>query len=246
MGAVDILLTLAAAGFIGCLIGGVGIGGVLLVPFLTYALGLPVREAVAIAMASYIATGIAAIMQARMTDDWRQLRPYWLLIVATLPGAFLGGLAIGAIPDRVALLLLAIFLVLTGLWWVLRDRLPARDGTRPSGWPTGILSGFASALTGTGGPAVLMPVLMWRGTPLLAAIALGQIVQLPIAVAATAGNLASGPIHLGVTAVVAVGLVPGVVAGRAIARRLPIVLLGRAVAILLVATGLLLVMRAVG
>ena len=34
------------------------------------------------------------------------------------------------------------------------------------------------------------PILLWRGIPLLAAIVLGQIVQLPIALAATVGNTA--------------------------------------------------------
>jgi uncharacterized membrane protein YfcA len=245
VGPAEIAMTLGAAAVIGGLIGSVGIGGVLLVPFLTAVIGLGVRESIAIAMASYIVTGIVAILQARVAGEWSRLQSYWFLILATLPGAFLGGLAIAAIPEKLALLVLALLLVVTGVWWLLRDRLPARDaGSAEPGWPTGILAGFASALTGTGGPAVLMPILLWRGVPLLAAIALGQIVQLPIALAATLGNLATGPFSLWIAALVAAGMVPGVVAGRWTAGRLPVVLLGRIVAVLLAATGLLMAVRA--
>jgi uncharacterized membrane protein YfcA len=237
-------MTLAAAVVIGGLIGSVGIGGVLLVPWLTGVIGLGVRDAVAIAMASYIATGIVAIVQARLADDWKRLWSFWPLVLATLPGAFLGGLAIAAIPERIALAILALFLIATGAWALLRNRPGARPGPAGHpGWPTGIAGGFASALTGTGGPAVLMPILTWRGVPLLAAIALGQIVQLPIAAAATVGNLLAGPFDVGIAALVAAGLTPGVVLGRWTARRLPVLLLARVVAVLLVATGVLLVVR---
>ena len=244
MGPAEIATTLGAAIVIGGLIGSVGIGGVLLVPFLTAVIGLSVRESIAIAMASYIVTGIVAILQSRATGDWSRIRTYEALILATLPGAFLGGLAIAVIPERIALLILAAFLVLTGASSLLRDRLPARSGTGAElGWPLGLFAGLASALTGTGGPAVLMPILIWRGVPLLLAILLGQVVQLPIALAATVGNVASGPFNLWVAGLVAAGMVPGVIAGRWGATRLPLVLLGRLVAILLGATGLLMAVR---
>lgn len=238
-------MMLGAAGLVGGLIGSIGIGGVLLVPFLTAIVGLGARESIAIAMASYIVTGIVAILQARFAGEWSRLQSYEPLIFATLPGAFLGGLAIALIPENVALLVLATFLVLTGAWSLLRDRLPPRAAADTElDWPTGVGAGFASALTGTGGPAVLMPILLWKGVPLLAAIALGQVVQLPIALAATLGNLASGPFNFWIAALVAVGLAPGVVVGRWGAKRLPVMLLGRIVAILLVVTGVLLAGRA--
>lgn len=240
-------MTLGAAVFIGGLIGSVGIGGVLLVPFLTAVVGLGVRESIAIAMASYIVTGIVAILQARAAGEWKSLKTYLLLILATLPGGFLGGLAIGAVPEDIALLILAAFLVITSIWALLRHRVKARaSATAQSGWPTGLFTGFASALTGTGGPAVLMPILVWRGVPLLIAIALGQIVQLPIAIAATVGNLTAGPFNVWIGALVALGLVPGVIAGRWGATRMPVLLLERIVAVLLAATGILMAVRAFG
>jgi uncharacterized protein len=247
VGPAELALTLAAALLIGSLIGSVGIGGVLLVPWLTGVIGLGVRDAVAIAMASYLATGVIAIVQARFTDDWNRLWAFWPLALATLPGAFLGGLAIAVIPDALALFLLAVFLILTGGWTLVRDSLPAgsTDSSAKAGWIAGVVAGFASSLTGTGGPAVLIPILLWRGIPVLLAIALGQVVQLPIALAATGGNLASGPVDLWTAALVAAALAPGVVIGRSAAKRLPIGFLTQVVAVVLVATGLMLALRAV-
>ena len=90
-----------------------------------------------------------------------------------------------------------------------------------------------------------MPVLLWRGVPLLAAIALGQVVQLPIALAATVGNVLSGPFSAAAALLVAAGLVPGVVLGRWVAKRAPLGLLSRIVAVLMVATGIFIVARTV-
>ena len=43
---------------VGVLIGAIGIGGVLLVPMLTYVLGISIHVAIATAMFSYLFTGI--------------------------------------------------------------------------------------------------------------------------------------------------------------------------------------------
>jgi uncharacterized protein len=248
VGSAEIALTIGAAVLIGSLIGSVGIGGVLLVPWLTAIIGLGVRDAVAIAMASYIATGIVAIMQARFSDEWKALWPYWPLVVATIPGAFLGGIAIAAIPEAIGLAVLAVFLVLTGGWALLRDYRHAANSvsSKRRGWIAGAASGFGSAVTGTGGPAVLIPILLWRGVPLLAAVALGQIVQLPIALAATGGNLASGPVDFFTAALIGAALAPGVVFGRWAAKRLPLRFFSRVVAVLLILTGVMVAVRAAG
>jgi uncharacterized membrane protein YfcA len=247
VGPAEIATTIGAVVLIGGLIGSVGIGGVLLVPWLTVIVGFGVREAVAIAMASYVATGVVAILQARFTDDWNRLWTFWPLMLATLPGAFLGGLAVAVIPESVTLLVLAVFLMLTGGWTLKKDALtsPRTGPGAGPGWITGVVSGFASALTGTGGPALLIPILLWRRVPLLAAVALGQIAQLPIALAATGGNLASGPVDLWTAALVGAALAPGVLIGRWAATRLPVGFLSRVVAVLLVATGVLLALRAI-
>lgn len=242
---VEVIETVAACLVIGSLIGSIGVGGILLLPWLTEIIGFGVREAVCIAMASYLATGAGAIVQARLSSDGTIVRDYWPLLVSTLPGALLGAFAIAVVPEVLVLLVLAAFLALTGLWTLVKHRLPERAvSAHRAGWPTGIGSGFASSITGTGGPAVMIPVLLWRGVPLLAAVALGQMVQLPIAAAATIGNLASGPFDYIAAVIVGAALVPGVFLGRWLALRLPIDLITKIVAVVLVATGIVVAMRA--
>ena len=116
---------------------------------------------------------------------------------------------------------------------------------RASDWLVGAAAGFASALTGTGGPMVLVPILVWRGTPLLTAIALGQIVQLPVAIVATVGNAVSGGVDLATGALVGVMLAPGVLLGRRAAEAMPLVIVARAIAVLLIGTGAWLALKAI-
>src|SRR5690606_3032962 len=109
-----ILATSAVALFIGMLIGSVGIGGVLLVPWLTGVIGLGAREAISIAMLSFVATGLAALVQYRRSREATFESRYIRLILATMPGAFAGALALAVVPERVTLAILALFLVVTG------------------------------------------------------------------------------------------------------------------------------------
>ena len=60
----------------------------------------------------------------------------------------------------------------------------AKGGTA-AGAAIGGATGFASALTGTSGPMVAMPLLAWRGMSIRERIALAQIAQVPIALGAT-------------------------------------------------------------
>ena len=109
----ELAISSVAALLIGLLIGSVGIGGVLLVPWLTQAIGLPVRDAVAIAMLSFVATGIAAIYaSARAPRQPATTR--WPLVLATAPGALLGAAVIAMVPERAALAVLALAVSFAG------------------------------------------------------------------------------------------------------------------------------------
>lgn len=241
----ELLLSSSAALLIGILIGSVGIGGVLMVPWLTQAIGLPVREAVAIAMLSFVATGIAALLiSARSLRDPATMR--WPLVLATAPGALLGSLAISTVPERAALLVLALALALVGLRLLAGSAAGSRadrDGAAPAsgagasaaGWGMGLLAGFASSLTGTGGAMVLTPMLAWRGMPLLSAILLGQIVQLPIAATATLGHALGDGVDWVAGAALGLMLLPGVFAGRRLAEALPLAAMTRLLGVVLLA-----------
>ena len=245
-----LLATLGAALVIGALIGSIGIGGILLSPFLIGVLGLGVRDAIAISSASFIATGAAALVMFAGAERGR-LKHAWPLVIATLPGAFVGALALGHAPQRLSLAVLAALLVATGVR-VLAQRTsaqrerPKRTTSSRADCAVGALGGFVSALTGTGGPMVLMPIELWRGVPLLIAVAIGQVAQLPIAAMATLGNAMSGGVDVAAASTIGVALVPGVFAGQRLAATLPLAWLTRAVAVLLIALGAWFALRATG
>ena len=58
----DLLQTLAVALFVGALIGAIGVGGVLLTPWLTHAIGLPVHAALGITMLAFVLPGAVALI----------------------------------------------------------------------------------------------------------------------------------------------------------------------------------------
>lgn len=231
---------------IGFLIGSVGIGGVLLAPCLVQFAGLGVRDAIAVSMASFIIPGaLALFLLVRSTGRW--LPDRWAVLLGTVPGAFFGAFALSVIPERVALAGLAIFMLATSARVLLtqaggkRDEgaaLTSRDGL------IGLTTGAASALTGTGGPMAMVPVLLWGGTPVLEAVVLGQTAQLPVATTATLGNVLNGPVDIPLASLLGILLVPGILLGRASAGRVPLKLLTRTVALLLVCVGLWLALRA--
>ncbi|MBN6042060.1 TSUP family transporter [Amycolatopsis sp. 195334CR] len=108
----------------------------------------------------------------------------------------------------------------------------------------GVVVGFGSALTGTGGPVLLVPVLMVLGVAPLAAVGAGQVIQVPLAVFAVAGYGATGSVHFGLGAVLGVVAAAAVVGGARIARRLDAARLGRVSAVILVGVGVFLFAQA--
>ena len=224
---------------VGVAVGTTGIGGVLLVPLLTYGFGLPVQAAVAAALWSYLWSGlVAAGLYARRGSIPR--RPALWLCLAALPGAYLGARALTLLPGRAIEALIAAMLVLAGLDVLRRPGLAA--GT---GWPLGPATlaalggatGFIAALTGAGGALVLVPLLVALEQPVLLAIGLGQAIQLPIAAVATLANLSHGQIDLLLGTVLAAMLSLGIALGAPLAHALPQGALRRLLALTMLAAG---------
>ena len=245
----DLAWSLPIAVLIGALVGLVGIGGVLLAPWLVHGVGLGARDAMAIALCAFIATGIASL-RVRSSGAAPRARAYLPLLVATVPGALAGALLLPWLPARLLLTVLAALVLWSGLRLLVpghRARTErssaspsAADGgamPRPAGWKTGAVSGLASAVTGTGGPVLLVPWLLWRDTPPRDAIRIAQFVQLPIALTATLGNLLAGGVDLRAGAVLGMAMLPSTFVALRYAPRLPLLALQRLLGSLLVLAG---------
>ena len=115
----------------------------------------------------------------------------------------------------------------------------ARRFRAPTLLAIGALVGFGSALTGTGGAVLLVPVLLLLRAPVLASVGAAQAVALPVVVFSTAGYVLYGSVDFVLGTAVGLVAAVGVVVGARIAHAAPAAVLRRVVATALLCAGLL-------
>lgn len=233
------MLVAAAVLVAGVLIGVIGIGGVLVVPVLTEAIGMPVTAAVAAAMFGFLLAGLVAL-GARRREMRLPSREAWVLNLAALLGAAGGAWSIDRLPVALVKLLVATVTVVSGvnaLVGAARTR-PTRNAlTSPAFAGIGFVVGCGSAWSGTGGPVMLIPILLAFGLPAATVLPLAQVIQIPIAASATGMNAAQGRIDWALALAVGALLATGSWAGLGLARRIDAAALRKAVALGLIAVG---------
>lgn len=242
-------LVLASVG-VGVLIGAVGIGGILLIPLLTPLAGLSTHEAMATALFSFLFTGLTGMyfFHRRASIDWRITIPVCLgALLLGFPGAALNA----RMNAGVLRILLAVFILFAGVYtvreWRRSDRALLQE--RPTLqalmlFGVGAIVGFGSGLTGVGGPALSVPIMMLLGFAPLATIGASQVVQVLAAFSGTMANLRYGSIDFGVVAIVTLAEVIGVVLGVRIVHALNVTVVRRFVALLCIVAGTVLLARA--
>lgn len=230
---------------IGALIGVVGLGGFLLVPVLMLLEGAPVHQAVVVAAVAFLASGVVSLaLWRRHTADGDGL-PYRAFLAGAAPGAMLGALLVDALVDDLLVVVIAAAFVVAGVAeWLGLPRAPqARAVGAATAAGGGLATGFGSALTGTSGPMVAMPLLAWAGTPLRTRIALGQVAQIPIALGATLVFAGFGDVPWPLAGWSSVALCVGLVAGARAAPWLRVTWLRRFAAVLMVGAALAMLWR---
>lgn len=219
-----LVVELCVAGLVvGVLIGYAGIGGVLLAPALNVVAGIPIHEAIALAMFTYPFAGIAGSIMygTRGSIPWRLAG---IVGITAGAGALAGALLLPAIPGRVVQYLVAGAIILASLQTLRPARLAdtAVHSIRKRYLTVaGIMTGCGSAMTGTGGPLILLPIALTAGLALRTAVGLSQFVQIPIGTFATIGNLSVRAMPLGIGFLLAVTVAAGVVVGGWIMHRVP-------------------------
>jgi uncharacterized protein len=248
----DWLLLAPTALVVGVLIGAVGIGGVLLIPALSAFAGLGLHEAMATALFTFIFTGITGtvLFQRHGSIDWRITVP---VCAGAMFCAFLGAWMNSLARPSMLALILASVIIFAGVYTLAtwrglpRPALQARPQAQ-QGLLLGIgaAAGFGSGLTGVGGPALSVPMMVLFGFPVLASIATSQVIQIIAAASGTLGNLQFGTINFGVAGVVTVLEIAGVFLGTRIVHAINADTLRKFVAVLCIVVGAYLIVRTLG
>ena len=241
-------LLVVSALIVGGLVGCVGIGGVLLPPALAYIGGFDLHLAMATSMFSFLFTGVTGT-----ATYWRRRSIHWRLVAwlsaGIIPAALLGARSNSALPVSTLTILLALLIVAAGANAFSK---PPAGERLPSGFgplvlvPIGVIVGFGSALTGTGGPVLLVPLLVSLRLPVLSAVGVSQPIQLPVAAFATIGYFLYGGVDSTLGAILGLVAVAGVVIGTRIAHAVPAQTLRLVVALSLFGVGLLMLVRNLG
>ena len=207
---------------IGTMIGTVGIGGVLLAPTLTLLLGFDLQVAIATSMWSFLGTGIMGAYSygKKGSIDWAMAG--WL-VLGIIPATLVGARTNASLSPKVLASILAMVVLYSAIN-ALRQR--DADGSRTQIAPhwlilIGLFVGFGSALTGTGGAVMLMPIFLLLQVPALKAVGVVQGIQLPLAIFSSLGFLLFGEIDFVLGTTLGVVQAIGVLIGAQLAHRVP-------------------------
>ena len=228
----------------GVAVGATSIGGVLVVPVLTLMLGHDMPSAIAAASLAFLITGLYALKTS--AQGWRGLRSVDpVLLLCALGGAALGACVADWVPPewvRRWIGVLALGSGLQTLWRVYQWSHPSHAAQRD--WPAlkeqslvGTVVGVGSALSGTGGPVMLMPYLLLTHRELMRSVSTALILQLPIGLASSLTHAWAGRSNVWLSLQIAGVLVAGIWGGRWLAHRSPLRWLMGVMASVLVATG---------
>jgi uncharacterized membrane protein YfcA len=233
-----VLGSAAAILLAGWLIGATGIGGVLVVPVLHQLQGVPLPRAIAAASLAFALPGLAAAWRLRKRAVEVPAGTVTLALAA-LPGAAAGALLVHHLPVHWLLAGLATLALASGLWGLRRAPGEGHGPPLPRAamGALGVAVGFGSAVTGTGGPVLLVPMLMLLRQGLRSSVPAAQAVQLPVAVCAAAGHAWAGALDLPLALGLGVVLLAGSLAGQWAAPKVPALALHHLVCGLLIATG---------
>lgn len=232
-------IVLPAVLLAGALIGATGIGGVLLVPVLTKLGGVPLPQAIAAASLGFALPALVALGPLRREPAMAaRCLP---LLAGALAGAAAGALMVRWLPAGLLMAGVTALVLFAGWRGLLAGAAPEPASSAPLGTAAllalGALVGLGSALTGTGGPVLVIPLLMLLRQPVAFAIVAAQAVQLPVALASSTVHAIEGRLDLPLAALCGVLMLAGSIAGQRAAAGLDMRELQRLVALLLLAVG---------
>lgn len=230
----------AAAGCftVGLCIGWCGVAGFLLPILFVNACGLSVTESLLASFLCFAVSGaVGAFNYARRRE--LPLRPALVLSVGSLAGGLLGAALGGLLAADTVKVILYLVVLLSGAAIAVRELHPrqaAAERAMPRTallLPLGLVTAVICALSGAGGPVLVMPLLVALGVPAKMAVGAALLDSVFIALPAIAvyGGQCQASAILPLLALAVCSHAVGVFMGSATAAHVPQTLLKRGVAI---------------
>lgn len=219
---------------IGVLVGLSGVSGFLLPIIYVGLLGLPVYDSLALSFLAFLVAGvIGAYSYWKLKYMDFKLALY--LSIGSLPGAFLGVQINVLISETLAKLLLYLFVLFAGLSIILKKNKAASANEaddskslilRQPVWIIllGILTAAICALTGAGGPILVVPLLASLGVNIRTAVGVGLLNSVIIAIPSIFGYFTYASIdkmHLFIIFSL-IGTTIGILAGSRLTNKVPV------------------------
>ncbi|MGG1678720.1 sulfite exporter TauE/SafE family protein [Neobacillus sp. NRS-1170] len=226
---------------VGVLLGMSGISGFLLPLIYVGFLKMPVHDSLALSFLSFAVSGIIGTISYWKSKNMNfKLALY--LSIGSLPGAFLGVQINVLISDYLSKLLLYIFVLLAGLSILLKRNKDPVIEKKQSKMLTHsllvILLGFITAaicaLTGAGGPILLVPVLAGLGINIRTAVGVSLLNSIVIAIPSILGYFSHASMGYSPMLIIGslLGTIAGIVMGVRLANKVPIPQLKMMIAII--------------
>lgn len=235
---------------VGFLCGSTSVGGVLLVPAMDACLELGLRTVMGTVLFSFFFAGLVGTCMhwkaGRM--DWRAALP---LCAGCLAAGYPGAMAKEYISIPALNVILAAAIVFAGITSLkpvaAKDRpAPAPSKTRDAQlFLVGAVVAFLSAMTGAGGPVLSVPIMLVLGYAPLMTIAIAQPLQVAVTFSGSIGNVVVGAVDYPVAALITVLMMAGVAAGVHAVRFFKPATLKKAVSLMCIGTGGLMLLNSI-
>jgi uncharacterized membrane protein YfcA len=208
-----------------------------------------VHQGMATSLFTFIFTGMAGTMyfHKRGTIDWSLVRPICLGAGLTgFAGAWIGS----KLSTSMLSMVLAVVIILAGTYTMTAgsqqsadpaDRTPRRQWIMLA--CVGAVTGFLSGLTGIGGPALSVPLMVLCGFSILTAIGVGQVLQIVGALSGSIANLQYGTIDYGLAMFISAFEICGVLLGAYVVHRIDMELTKKFVGALCLVAGCAFILR---
>lgn len=214
---------------IGILLGMSGIAGFLLPLIYVGFLEIPVHDALALSFLVFAVSGILGAYSYWKSKNM-DLKLALFLSIGSLPGAFLGVQINVLISDFLAKLLLYLFILLAGLSIIFKknNENALINKSKALNNPLiviiiGFLTATICALTGAGGPILLVPLLVNLGVNIRVAVGVSLLNSVFIAIPSIFGYFAYANVDSMSSLVIAslIGVTIGILTGTRIANKVP-------------------------